>query len=151
VQIQLTIGAVSERTGVATSALRFYEAEGLLQSTRSPSGQRRFSRDALRRVSFIRVAQQVGLSLDEIRTALATLPANRTPNEKDWERLSKSWRPRIDEQIGMLERLRDRLDGCIGCGCLSLRHCKLLNPDDRAGQRGPGPRYVLEPEGPAGG
>lgn len=145
-QTELSIGALSERSGLATSALRFYEAEGLIRSTRSPSGQRRFTRDTLRRVSFVRVAQQVGLSLDEIRTALSSLPENRTPNDKDWARLSKSWRPRIDAQIGMLERLRDRLDGCIGCGCLSLRHCKLLNPDDRAAQRGPGPRYVLDAE-----
>lgn len=145
-QQELTIGALGERAGVTTSALRFYEAERLIQSTRSDSGQRRFTRDTLRRVSFIRVAQNVGLSLDEIRTALASLPQNRTPNEKDWERLSRSWRPRIDERIGLLERLRDRLDGCIGCGCLSLRHCRLLNPDDRVAHRGPGPRYVLDDE-----
>ncbi|MGI9079749.1 MAG: redox-sensitive transcriptional activator SoxR [Acidimicrobiales bacterium] len=143
-QAELTIGALGERAGVAPSALRFYEAEGLIHSARSPSGQRRFTRDTLRRVSFIRVAQQVGLSLDEIRTALETLPENRTPNDKDWARLSKSWRPRLDSQIAMLERLRDRLDGCIGCGCLSLRHCKLLNPDDQAGRRGSGPRFVIE-------
>jgi len=146
VQPELTIGALSERAGLATSALRYYEAEGLIRSTRSPSGQRRFTRDALRRVSFVRIAQQVGLSLDEIRTALSSLPENRTPNDKDWARLSKSWRPRIDHQIGVLERLRDRLDGCIGCGCLSLSHCKLLNPDDRAAEGGPGPRYVLDDE-----
>ena len=143
-ETELTIGAVSERTGVATSALRFYEAEGLIHSTRSSGGQRRYVRDTLRRVSFVRVAQQVGLSLDEIRTALASLPDNRTPTAKDWERLSLSWRPRIDQQIAMLERLRDRLHGCIGCGCLSLGFCKLLNPDDQAGQRGPGPRYILD-------
>ncbi len=141
---ELTIGALSERAGIATSALRYYEAEGLIHATRSASGQRRFARDTLRRVGFIRVAQQVGLSLEEIRAALASLPASRTPNEKDWERLSMSWRPRLDHQIGMLERLRARLDGCIGCGCLSLRHCRLLNPGDQAGQRGPGPRYVLD-------
>ena len=143
-ETELTIGAVSERTGVAASALRFYEAEGLIHSTRSSGGQRRYVRDTLRRVSFVRVAQQVGLSLDEIRTALASLPDNRTPTAKDWERLSLSWRPRIDQQIAMLERLRDRLHGCIGCGCLSLGFCKLLNPDDQAGQRGPGPRYILD-------
>ena len=140
----LTIGAVSERTGVAPSALRFYETEGLIHSTRSDGGQRRYTRDTLRRVSFVRVAQQVGLSLDEIRTALASLPGNRTPDADDWERLSTSWRPRIDHQIAMLERLRDRLDGCIGCGCLSLRACQLLNPHDEAAERGPGPRYVLD-------
>ena len=140
----VTIGALSDRAGVATSALRFYEAEGLIHASRSPAGQRRFTRDTLRRVSFIRVAQQVGLSLEEIRTALASLPDHRTPNERDWEELSRSWRPRIEDRIRMLERLRDRLDGCIGCGCLSLRHCKLLNPGDRAAEAGPGPRYVLD-------
>ena len=140
----LTIGAVSERSGVAPSALRFYESEGLIHSTRTAGGQRRYARDALHRVSFIRVAQQVGLSLDEIREALASLPQNRTPTAKDWERLSKSWRPRLDHQIAMLERLRDRLHGCIGCGCLSLKFCRLLNPDDQAAERGPGPRYILD-------
>jgi MerR family redox-sensitive transcriptional activator SoxR len=140
----LTIGALSERTGVATSALRFYEAEGLIHATRSPAGQRRYARETLRRVSFVRVAQQVGLSLEEIRGALASLPENRTPNQHDWHRLSTSWRPRIDAQIGVLERLRDRLDGCIGCGCLSLRVCHLVNPGDQVAERGPGPRYVLD-------
>jgi MerR family redox-sensitive transcriptional activator SoxR len=141
---ELSIGAVSDRTGVATSALRFYEAEGLIHSTRTDGGQRRYARDTLRRVSFIRVAQQVGLTLDEIRDALHSLPERRTPTERDWQKLSRSWRPRLDAQIAMLERLRDRLDGCIGCGCLSMRTCRMLNPDDRAGGRGPGPRYVLD-------
>jgi MerR family redox-sensitive transcriptional activator SoxR len=141
---ELTIGALSERAGVAASALRFYEAEGLIHATRSEGGQRRYTRDTLRRVSFIRVAQQVGLRLDEIREALASLPESRTPTARDWERLSTSWRPRLDAQIALLERLRDRLGGCIGCGCLSLKFCKLLNPDDQAGQRGPGPRHILE-------
>jgi MerR family transcriptional regulator, redox-sensitive transcriptional activator SoxR len=140
----LTIGALAARTGVATSALRYYEAEDLIRASRSSGGQRRYARDTLRRVSFVRVAQQVGLSLDEIRVALASLPANRTPNKKDWERLSTSWRPRLDAQIRMLERLRDRLDGCIGCGCLTLGYCKLANPDDQAASRGPGPRFILE-------
>ncbi|MGH9278001.1 MAG: redox-sensitive transcriptional activator SoxR [Acidimicrobiales bacterium] len=143
-QQQLSIGAVSERTGVAPSALRFYEAEGLIHSTRTDGNQRQFTRETIRRVSFIRVAQQIGLSLDEIRTALASLPESRTPSHKDWERLSASWRPRLDAQIRLLERLRDRLDGCIGCGCLSLKACKLLNPNDTAAERGPGPRYVLD-------
>jgi MerR family redox-sensitive transcriptional activator SoxR len=141
---ELTIGALAERAGVATSALRYYEAEGLIHATRSEGGQRRFGRDTLRRVGFIRVAQQVGLSLEEIRAALTSLPENRTPDEHDWERLSASWRPRLDHRIAVLERLRDRLDRCIGCGCLSLRHCRLLNPDDQAGQRGPGPRFLLD-------
>ena len=140
----LTIGALSERTGVAPSALRFYEAQGLIHATRSAGGQRRYARATLRRVSFIRVAQQVGLRLDEIRAALASLPDNRTPDQKDWQRLSSSWRPRIDAQIAMLERLRDRLDSCIGCGCLSLGVCKLMNPGDQAAARGPGPRYILD-------
>ena len=141
---ELTIGALSERAGVAASALRFYEEEGLIHATRTAGGQRRYTRDTLRRVSFIRVAQQVGLRLDEIRVALESLPEHRTPTAKDWERLSTSWRPRLDAQIALLERLRDRLGGCIGCGCLSLRFCKLLNPEDQAGQRGPGPRHLVE-------
>jgi MerR family redox-sensitive transcriptional activator SoxR len=140
---ELTIGAMSERTGLAPSALRYYEAEGLLTATRTDGGQRRYARDALRRVAFIRVAQQVGLTLDEIRSALASLPDERTPDADDWTRLSNAWRPRLDSQIRILERLRDRLDGCIGCGCLSLKHCRLLNPGDAAGANGPGPRYVL--------
>ncbi len=141
---RLTIGAMSERTGVSHSALRFYEAEGLIHSTRSDGGQRRYTHDTLRRVSFLRVAQQVGLSLEEIGAALASLPENRTPNQRDWERVSKAWRPRIDGQIAVLERLRDRLTGCIGCGCLSMKACQLLNPGDAAAARGPGPRYVLD-------
>lgn len=144
VEPELSIGAVSERTGVAHSALRFYESEGLIHAARSEGGQRRYPRDVLRRVSFIRIAQQVGLTLDEIRSALSSLPENRTPNKKDWERLSTSWRPRLDAQIAMLERLRDRLTGCIGCGCLSLRLCQLVNPGDEAAERGPGPRYILD-------
>lgn len=139
---ELTIGAVSERTGVAPSALRFYEAEGLIHSTRTAGNQRRYARDVLRRVSFIRVAQRVGLSLEEIREALESLPDNRTPNHKDWERISVSWRPRLDAQIRLLERLRDRLDGCIGCGCLSLGVCKLINPDDKFAAEGPGARIL---------
>jgi MerR family transcriptional regulator, redox-sensitive transcriptional activator SoxR len=145
VEPELTIGAVSARTGVTPSALRFYEAEGLIHSTRSAGGQRRYHRDVIRRVSFVRVAQQVGLTLDEIHGALASLPDRRTPTQRDWSRLSASWRPRLEQQIAMLERLRDRLDGCIGCGCLSLATCRLANPGDEAGERGPGPRYVLDP------
>lgn len=141
---QLTIGILSQRSGVAPSALRFYEAEGLIHSTRTSGRQRRYARETLRRVSFIRAAQQVGLTLEEIRAALATLPDGRTPTNADWTRLSRRWRPMLDARIAMLERLRDRLDGCIGCGCLSLRHCKLLNPDDVAAERGSGPRYVLD-------
>jgi MerR family redox-sensitive transcriptional activator SoxR len=143
----LTIGAVSERTGVAPSALRFYEAEGLIHAHRSESGQRRYHREVLRRIAFVRVAQQMGLSLEEIRDALASLPDERTPTQRDWERLATSWRPRLDAQIALLERLRDRLDGCIGCGCLSMRACRLANPGDEVAARGPGPRYVLDPGG----
>jgi MerR family transcriptional regulator, redox-sensitive transcriptional activator SoxR len=141
---QLTIGALSDRTGVAPSALRFYEAEGLIHASRSDGGQRRFARETIRRVSFIRAAQQVGLSLDDIGEALASLPDGRTPTKRDWERLSAQWRPRVEAQIQVLERLRDRLTGCIGCGCLSLQACRLLNPDDHAAARGPGPRYLLD-------
>jgi MerR family transcriptional regulator, redox-sensitive transcriptional activator SoxR len=140
----LTIGELSERTGVAPSALRFYEAEGLVSATRSDGGQRRYARETIRRVSFIRVAKEVGLSLEEVGAALASLPDNRTPTKRDWEGLSAEWRPRIDHQIGVLERLRDRLTGCIGCGCLSLQACRLLNPGDQAAARGPGPRYLLD-------
>lgn len=144
----LSIGEMAERTGVAPSALRFYEAEGLLSSTRTSGGQRRYRRSALRRVAFVRVAQRVGLSLEEIRDALATLPASRTPTKADWARLSASWRPRLDEQIAVLERLRDELSSCIGCGCLSLRECSLYNPSDWAAANGPGPRYLLADERP---
>jgi MerR family transcriptional regulator, redox-sensitive transcriptional activator SoxR len=147
----LTIGEVAERTGVATSTLRFYEKEHLISSDRTAGGQRRYHRDVLRRVAFVRVAQRVGLSLDEVRSALATLPEGRTPTKADWARLSEGWRPRLDEQIAVLERLRDELTSCIGCGCLSLRTCWLYNPDDAAASLGAGPRYLLGDERPADG
>lgn len=127
---------------MATSALRFYEAEGLIHATRTSGGQRRFTRDELRRVAFIRIAQQIGLTLEEIRDAMASLPDNRVPTQDDWEQLSRSWQPRLEQQIQFLEDLKGRLTGCIGCGCLSLKHCHLLNPGDIAGDSGPGPRYV---------
>jgi len=139
----LSIGDVARRTGMATSALRFYEREGLLDSSRSEGGQRRYHREILRRVAFVRVAQTVGLSLDEIRDALASLPQSRTPTKTDWAHVSRAWRPRLDEQIANLERLRDKLSDCIGCGCLSLRACALYNPEDRAAVLGTGPRYLL--------
>jgi MerR family redox-sensitive transcriptional activator SoxR len=139
----LTIGEVAERTGVAPSALRFYESKGLIASERSDGNQRRFHRDMLRRISFITVAQNVGLSLDAIADALATLPGGRTPTKEDWSRLSRSWGPILDQQIAVLQRLRAKLDGCIGCGCLSMRTCHLYNPDDAAASLGPGPRWVL--------
>jgi len=145
----LTIGELAERSGVSHSALRFYEAEGLIHAERTEGGQRRYHRDVLRRVGFIRVAQEVGLSLAEIREALSSLPDQRTPTQRDWARLAASWGPRLDQQIRMLERLRDRLSACIGCGCLSLKVCRLMNPDDEAAERGPGPRYVIDDEPPA--
>jgi MerR family redox-sensitive transcriptional activator SoxR len=141
---ELTIGQLAERSGVAPSALRFYEDRGLLRSHRTVGNQRRYEQAELRRVAFVRTAQQVGLSLEEIAEALASLPKNRTPTKADWTRLSRGWRPRIDERIARLERLRDRLDGCIGCGCLSLRTCRLRNPDDEVADRGPGPVLLDE-------
>jgi MerR family transcriptional regulator, redox-sensitive transcriptional activator SoxR len=142
---ELTIGELSERSGVATSALRFYEDRGLIDSRRTTGNQRRYARATLRRVAFIRTAQRVGLTLEEIADAMATLPDSRTPTKADWARLSRSWRPRLDEQIRRIELLRDRLDGCIGCGCLSLRTCTLINPEDWLAEQGPGP-VRLQPE-----
>lgn len=139
----LAIGEVAERTGLATSAIRFYESRGLIGAARTESGQRRFRRDVLRRIAFVRVAQRVGLSLEEIEEALSELPLERAPNQSEWARLSRHWRTRLDERIRLLEGLRDGLTECIGCGCLSLRRCWLSNPDDRAAAFGPGPRYLL--------
>lgn len=139
----LSIGEIAARTGMAVSAVRFYESEGLIESTRTSGNQRRFSRDTLRRIGFVRAAQRVGLSLDEIREALVGLPTSRTPTRADWSRLSRAWRSRLDEQIARLEKLRDDLDSCIGCGCLSLDTCALYNPDDAAAALGPGARYLL--------
>ena len=143
----LTIGEVAERSNVASSALRYYEREGLIASVRSAGGQRRYHRDVLRRIAFVRAAQRVGLSLDDIKKALGTLPEGRTPTAADWKRLSRSWRPIIDRRIAELERVRDRLDTCIGCGCLSLRVCNLLNPHDVAAADGPGARWLLDEDG----
>ena len=142
----ITIGQLSARSGVATSALRYYEDLGLIRSERTPGNQRRYLQPTLRRVAFIRSAQRVGLTLEEIAEALATLPDHHAPTKADWSRLSRSWRPRIDAQIERLERLRDRLDSCIGCGCLSLRTCALNNPGDAVAPRGPGAVF-LEPTG----
>ena len=141
--MELTIGEVAERAGVATSALRFYEKEGLVEATRTDGGQRRYHRDVLRRIAFVRAAQRVGLTLDEIREGLATLPQQRTPTAADWARLSRAWKARLDERIQLLERVRDDLSSCIGCGCLSLHACRLYNPEDRARVLGQGPRYLL--------
>lgn len=139
-----TIGHLAERAGVATSAIRFYESRGLISSVRTTGNQRRYEQSTLRRVAFIRTAQRIGLSLDEIAEALSTLPDGRAPTKSDWHRISKAWRPRLDEQIRRIELLRDRLDGCIGCGCLSLKSCALNNPGDEAGDRGTG-AVLLEP------
>jgi MerR family transcriptional regulator, redox-sensitive transcriptional activator SoxR len=139
----LTIGEVARRSGVAASALRFYEQRGLIASERAGSGHRRYPRPVLRRVAFIVFAQRVGLTLDEIAGELAALPGDRVPGRRDWARLSQGWSARIDARIAELERLRHGLTECIGCGCLSLDRCRLANPDDRAGRRGPGPRYWL--------
>lgn len=138
----LTIGELAQRAGVAHSALRFYEGHGLIESTRTVGNQRRYQRTTLRRVAFIRSAQRVGLTLGEIREALESLPHGRTPNRADWERLAQDWRPRLNEQIRRLEELRDRLDVCIGCGCLSLSSCGLSNPDDQAGNEGDGAVFL---------
>jgi len=139
----LTIGEVSRRSGVASSALRFYEERGLISSHRAGSGQRRFPRSVLRRIAFIVFAQRVGLTLAEIGAGLAKLPPDRAPTRRDWSRLSSRWTSRIDERIAELERLKTGLTECIGCGCLSLDRCKLSNPDDRAARLGPGPRYWI--------
>jgi MerR family redox-sensitive transcriptional activator SoxR len=139
----LTVGQVAQRSGVAVSALHFYEAKGLISSTRTSGNQRRYSRDVLRRVAFIRFAQRVGVPLAEIRAALASLPEQRTPTRADWARLSAEWRARLDARIVALQRLRDNLADCIGCGCLSLDRCALANPHDVLAASGPGPRRLL--------
>jgi MerR family redox-sensitive transcriptional activator SoxR len=140
----LTISEVSHRSGVAASALRFYEERGLIQSERAGSGHRRYPRAVLRRIAFIVFAQRMGLTLDEVGGELAKLPENRVPERSDWAMISSSWTKRIDEQIAELERLRSGLTQCIGCGCLSLKECQLSNPGDRAGRLGPGPRYWMK-------
>lgn len=143
----LTIGELAARSGLATSALRFYEKEGLIASKRSRGGQRRYARGVLRRVAFVRAAQELGLTLGEIREALASLPDGRTPTKQDWQRLSRGFRATLDARIDGLVRLRDRLDGCIGCGCLSMKSCALYNAGDRAARRGAGARYLIgDPE-----
>lgn len=139
----IPIGELARRAGVAASALRFYEAQGLITSRRSSGGRRHYTRGDLRRVAFVRAAQAVGLSLDEVATALRGLPGGRTPNQADWKRLSRGWRPLLDARIAELTRLRDQLDTCIGCGCLSLKRCALYNPADGAAALGPGPRYLM--------
>jgi MerR family redox-sensitive transcriptional activator SoxR len=137
----LTIGEVARRSGVAASALRFYEERGLIASERAGSGHRRYPRPVLRRIAFIVFAQRIGLSLDEIGAELAKLPPERAPNRRDWSRLAGTWTSRIDQRIAELERLKLGLTDCIGCGCLSIERCRLANPGDRAACLGPGPRY----------
>ena len=142
----LTIGELSRRSGLAPSALRFYEDVGLLEAERTTGNQRRYARHMLRRIAFIRAAQRVGLTLDEISAALSTLPDRRTPNKADWERVSRHWSNRIDRQIADLERLKRKLTSCVGCGCLSLRTCALSNPDDEQGEVAAGPAWLATEE-----
>lgn len=144
----LTIGELASRSGVATSALRFYETKGLIASERTDGNQRRYRRSTLRRVALIRAGQEVGLTLGEIAAALDSLPHHSTPTRSDWERLSKGWRARLDQQIRELQALRDELTDCIGCGCLSLQSCAIFNPADAVATRGSGPRYLLGDERP---
>ncbi|GAA3163840.1 redox-sensitive transcriptional activator SoxR [Planomonospora alba] len=156
---ELTVGQLAARSGVAVSALHFYEAKGLIRSRRTAGNQRRYTRDTLRRIAFIRASQRVGIPLRTIQHALSALPDGRTPNREDWARLSALWRSELDDRIRQLQRLRDGLTECIGCGCLSLDRCALANPDDVLASRGPGSRLLVGPEaergeagkGPAGG
>jgi MerR family transcriptional regulator, redox-sensitive transcriptional activator SoxR len=142
---ELTVGEVAARSGVAVSTLHFYEAQGLIRSWRNPGNQRRYAREVLRRVAVIKVAQRTGISLATIREALKTLPDRRAPTAEEWKKLSAQWRADLDDRVNRLIRLRDQLDGCIGCGCLSLRVCPLRNPWDKLYKQGPGPR-LLDPE-----
>ncbi|MCF6524672.1 redox-sensitive transcriptional activator SoxR [Streptomyces sp. JJ36] len=142
---EATVGELAERAGVATSALRFYEREGLIHSRRTAGNQRRYSRDTLRRVAFIRASQRLGIPLAAIREVLALLPEGRTPTREDWARVSECWRSDLDARIRLLEQLRDNLTDCIGCGCLSIDRCALANPHDRLGDEGPGARRLSEP------
>lgn len=139
----ISIGELAERVGVSVSAIRFYEARGLLHPLRNAGGQRRFRRADIRRLSFILIAQQIGLTIEEIRDKLDALPERRNPTREDWSRMSRGFRADLDARITMLTRLRDNLDGCIGCGCLSLKKCKIYNPSDRAAHYGTGPRFVI--------
>ncbi len=140
---ELTIGEAASRIGIATSALRFYEDHGLISSRRTPGGQRRYARDVLRRVAFIRAAQSVGLKLAEIKESLNDLPSDRAPSKEEWDAFAHQWRPRLDQQISVLEAIRDKLSACIGCGCQTLDACTLFNPGDEAARQGPGARYLL--------
>ncbi|CAN5552208.1 redox-sensitive transcriptional activator SoxR [soil metagenome] len=139
----LTIGELARRTGLSVSAIRFWEEKGLVEALRTRGGQRRFLRSDIRRLSFALIAQKLGFSLEAIRLELAALPQGRTPSQADWNRISRGFRHHLDARIAAMERMRDRLDKCIGCGCLSLRKCALYNPDDRMAAEGPGPRYLV--------
>ena len=139
----LSIGDLAARTGLSVSAIRFYETKKLVSSIRSSGGQRRFLRSDIRRLSFVLIAQQLGFSIDEIRKALAGLPAGRAPTQKDWEQISRAFRAELEQRIVTMTRMRDNLDNCIGCGCLSLKKCQLYNPADRLKRYGPGPRLVI--------
>ena len=145
VEKALTVGEVAARSGVAVSTLHYYEAQGLIRSSRSRGNQRRYAREVLRVVSVIKVAQRLGIPLASVREALASLPKGRTPTAADWRALSAKWRSELDQRIEKLEQLRDRLDQCIGCGCLSMRNCWLRNPWDRLSEQGPGPRLLRVP------
>lgn len=140
----LTVGELSRRSGVPASALRFYEDEGLIRSRRTAGNQRRYCRDALRRVTFIRMSQRVGMPLSAIREVLALLPDDRTPTRADWARISRCWQDDLNARIRQMEQLRDELTGCIGCGCMSLAKCRLANPGDRLGAEGPGPQRLAD-------
>jgi MerR family redox-sensitive transcriptional activator SoxR len=140
---EFTIGQLSERSGVSQSALRFYERKGLIAAERSTGNQRRYPAITLRRVALVQAGKSAGIPLERIKAALDTLPADRAPTKRDWERLSRHWREELDLRIKTLESIRGRLTGCIGCGCLSLKRCALLNPDDEAAQRGPGAHFLL--------
>ena len=140
---RISIGQVAERTGLSISAIRFYETQGLVKPVRNAGGQRRYLRSDIRRLSFVLIAQQLGFTMKEIHARLANLPDERTPTTADWKRISREFRHELEERIDMLTRMRDRLDGCIGCGCLSLKKCKLYNPEDRAYRHGAGPRFII--------
>ena len=142
----LSIGDLSVRTGLSVSAIRFYEKKGLIKPDRNAGNQRRYEGSDIRRLSFILIAQQIGLSIEDIKETMAALPDGRTPTKADWSKISRRFRETLDERIAMMERMRDRLDGCIGCGCLSLKACQLYNPEDRAYRLGVGPRYVVSDE-----
>ncbi|SFA93766.1 MerR family transcriptional regulator, redox-sensitive transcriptional activator SoxR [Amycolatopsis marina] len=142
---ELTVGQLAARSGVAVSALHFYERQQLIESRRTSGNQRRYRRDTLRRLALIRIAQRAGIPLAEVRGALAELPDGRTPNRKDWQRLSKRWRSEVDARIRHLQQIRDSFTDCVGCGCLSLDRCGLANPRDELGRQGPGPRRLLGP------